>query len=256
MSRLMTHLVANYPSPPLFHDAFKAMLDSQVEFMEIQLPFTNPVADGPAIYEANQIARDYGQSLAEILDICHQMKQDHPKNKTKLMLVAYATTVLFRDLDELTVLLKKSSFTGLIIPDLPFGRSPEQSKLSQLFRQCDLQLVPVIARNTSQNRLSEIKEWLQNDQVVYAMARTGQTGEVTNLSDPVMKDYLDCLNSIMGDYQTAIGFGIKDKQQVEELNSQGFIAVIGTEIVRRIKAANINSCSVYDAVYQFLEELS
>jgi tryptophan synthase alpha chain len=256
MPRLMTHLVANYPSPPLFCDALKAMLESNVEFLEIQLPFTNPVADGAVIYEANQVAREYGQNLSEILAVCHRIKQSCPGNQTNLMLVAYATTVLYRDLDELTILLRDNSFSGLIIPDLPFSRSPEQAKLSQLCSQHDLQLIPVIARNTGEQRLSEIKSWLQDGQIVYAMARTGQTGEVTDLSDPVMRSYLSGLKSFLGDYQIAIGFGIKDKQQVENLNSQGFIAVIGTEVVRRIKAASVNQSSVYDAVHQFLEELS
>lgn len=256
MSRLMTHLVANYPNPSLFYDAFKAMLDGNVECLEIQLPFTNPVADGQVIYEANQVAREYGQNLSEILAVCHRMKQSCPSNETKLMLVAYATTVLYQDLEELTILLRDNSFSGLIIPDLPFSRSPEQAKLSKLCSQYDLQLIPVVARNTSHQRLNEIKEWLQHGQLIYAMARTGQTGEVTDLSDLAMKNYLNGLNSTLGDYQPAIGFGIKDKLQVEELNSQGFIAVIGTEVVRRIKAASMNQSSVYAAVHQFLEELS
>jgi tryptophan synthase alpha chain len=256
MARLMTHLVANYPNPSLFCDAFKAMLESNVEFLEIQLPFTNPVADGQVIYEANQVAREYGQNLSEILAICHQMKQSYPNNQTKLMLVAYATTVLYRDLEELTILLRDNSFSGLIIPDLPFSRSPEQAKLSKLCSQYDLQLIPVIARNTGRQRLGEIKDWLQQGQLIYAMARTGQTGEVTDLSAPAMKNYLNELNSILGNYQTAIGFGIKDKEQVEELNSQGFVAVIGTEVVKRIKAASTTQSSVYDAVRKFLEELS
>jgi tryptophan synthase alpha chain len=256
MLRLMTHLVANYPNPLLFCDALKAMLKSNVEFLEIQLPFTNPVADGQVIYEANQVAREYGQSLLEILAVCHQIKQGYPNNKTKLILVAYVTTIFCVDLNQLVVLLRDKGFSGLIIPDLPFGRSPEQLKLSQLCNQYHLQLIPVIARNTSESRLIEIGRWLEEGQLIYAMARTGQTGEVTDLSSSAMKSYLNGLKSCLGCYQTAIGFGIKNKHQVAELNSQGFIAVIGTEVVRKIKAASASQSSVYDAVYQFVEGLS
>jgi tryptophan synthase alpha chain len=256
MQRLMNHLVANYPNPASFLDALKAMLEGNVEFLEIQLPFTNPVADGPDIYKANQIAVKYNHTLSEILAVCHRTKQKYPNNKTKLLLIAYATTVLFRDLDELVVLLKDNSFSGLIIPDLPFGRSLEQVQLSKSCREHQLQLVPVIARNTSEERFIEIESWLDPNQLIYAMARTGKTGEVTDLSDLDMKNYLDRLKYFLGNYQIAIGFGIKDKLQVDKLNDQGFIAVIGSEVVRRITTADNNGSSVYNTVQQFLEELS
>jgi tryptophan synthase alpha chain len=256
MQRLMTHLVANYPNPASFLDALKAMLEGNVEFLEIQLPFTNPVADGPDIYKANRTAIECNHTLSEILAVCHQTKQKYPNNKTKLLLIAYATTVLFRDLDELVLLLKDNSFSGLIIPDLPFGRSPEQVQLSKSCREYQLQLVPVIARNTSEERLIEIKSWLNPNQLIYAMARAGKTGRVTDLSDPDMQSYLDQLKSFLGDYQIAIGFGIKDKPQVDELNDRGFIAVIGSEVVRRITTANKNGSSIHNTVREFLGELS
>lgn len=257
MPRLMTHLVANYPSPQEFSEALRAMLKANVEFLEIQLPFTNPVADGEVIYAANQAAREFDHSLQNILTNCCKIKhKDYPNSATKLMLVAYSTTVLYRNLAELVALLKDNGFSGLIIPDLPFGRSSEQSQLSQLCQEHQLQLVPVIARNTDEQRLEEIKTWLEPNQVIYAMARTGQTGEPTNLENPIIRNYLNALKSSLSEYQIAIGFGIKDKQQVENLNNQKLIAVIGTEIVRRINQAKEADCSIYDAVLEFLEELS
>ncbi|MBE9183925.1 tryptophan synthase subunit alpha [Microcoleus sp. LEGE 07076] len=256
MPRLMTHLVANYPNPQGFCEALRAMLEVNVDFLEIQLPFTNPVADGEVIYQANQVAREYGDSLKKILNTCCQIKQNNfPHSATKLMLVAYGTTVLYRDLAELVALLKDNGFSGLIIPDLPFGRSPEQTQLSQLCQQHQLQLIPVIARNTEDQRLEEIKTWLEANQLIYAMARTGQTGELTNQADPIISKYLHGLKHSLSDYQIAVGFGIKDKEQVKDLNSQGFIAVIGTEIVRRISKAKQANSSIYDAVFEFLQEL-
>lgn len=252
----MNHLVANYPSPEQFYDAMKAMLEGNVDFLEIQLPFTNPVADGPDIYDANQVAHKYGQTLSEILASCHQIKLCYPSNKTKLLLIAYSTTILSRDLERLAISLKENSFSGMIIPDLPFNRSSEQLLLSKAFKEHNLELIPVIARNTSKHRLDEIKDCLTPNQVVYAMARTGQTGEMTDLSDPQMKDYLDRLKLSLNGYQVAVGFGIKDKLQVDELNNQGFIAVIGSEVVRRITAASSHGSSIYDTVHQFLGELS
>lgn len=256
MPRLMTHLIANYPDPQGFREALRAMLETNVDFLEIQLPFTNPVADGEVIYAANQVAKEFEHSLPKILTNCCKIKQENqPSSATKLMLVAYATTVLCGDLAELVALLKDNDFSGLIIPDLPFGRSPEQTQLSQLCQEHQLQLIPVIARNTNGQRLEEIKTWLVTNQLIYAMARTGQTGEPTNQADLIISKYLYDLKHSLSDYQIAVGFGIKDREQVKDLNSQGFIAVIGTEIVRRISKAKQANSSIYDAVFEFLQEL-
>ena len=68
MPKLMTHLVANYPSPEGFQQALQAMFEANVDYLEIQLPFSNPLADGELIYKANQQALVFNQTLGQILE--------------------------------------------------------------------------------------------------------------------------------------------------------------------------------------------
>jgi tryptophan synthase alpha chain len=257
MGTLMTHLVANYPDPEKFSAAFRATLDQNVDFLEIQFPFTNPVADGEAIYEANQVAVKFAHNLSQVLETCHQIKENNcPESKTKLLLIAYSTSVLSGNLTNLVELLKNNGFSGLIIPDLPFGRSPEQTELNQLCQAQQLQLVPVIANNTTEERLQQIKTSLQSNQPVYAMARSGRTGTITDFDNEEIKGYFNLLQDHLQDYQVAVGFGISNNDQVKQIRRWGFIPVIGSAIVRKIKSASDSNKDIYTTVKNFLQEVS
>ena len=252
MPKLMTHLVANYPNPLGFSNAVSAMFESSVDFLEIQLPFSNPLADGPLIYEANQIGLTFGQNLAEILTQVSTIYKQ--KNcKTKLFLMSYLTPILALGIENVVNLCGQNNFVGFIIPDLIFG-SPEQKELSQLCQNNEnqkMQLIPVISPLTTRIRLEKIKKELQLGQIIYAMARSGRTGNSTDLTQ--IQDYLDFLKENLAGFEIAIGFGIKEKSQVEFLNQQDFIAVIGSEIIRQIQTAEQNPSLIEEKIKSFLE---
>lgn len=281
MPQLMTHLVANYPSPAGFEQAVLAMFKSEVDFLEIQLPFSNPLADGPVIYQANQTALEYKQNLEQILQkvfqIQDQFKIKNPqKIQTKLLLMSYLTPILALGLENVVNLCRENNFVGFIIPDLIFG-SGEQKTLSKLCQNSQMQLIPLISPLTKLERLEKIKNELELGQIVYAMARSGRTGNTTNLSE--IQPYLDFLKQNLVDFKIAVGFGIKEKSQVDFLNQQNLIAVIGSEIIRQIqsiqylenskltlklekleKESNLNlefqnSNSIYDQITDFLNNL-
>jgi tryptophan synthase alpha chain len=245
---LMTHLVANYPNPDLFKDALGAMFDNQVDFLEIQLPFSNPLADGEMIYQANQIALSYNHNLYQILE-----KIKKPSDcTTKLLLMSYITPLLQYGLENLAMALSQKGFSGAIIPDLIFG-SPEQREFSELGKKYSFDIVPVISPLTSQLRLQKIMTYLNPGQVIYAMARSGRTGEQTELSG--IQNYIDRITKSLAGFRIAVGFGIRNKQQVNYLNNQNIIAVIGSEVVRQIKTASDNQTSIRQTITDYLSTL-
>lgn len=254
MSYLMTHLVAHYPSPEQFREALSAMLENNVDYIEIQLPFTNPVADGPLIYQANQKALQYKKSTKETIEFAGQIRAGI-QSTSRLLLMSYITPLIAFGLEHMCELMQANGFHGFIVPDLPFG-SPEQIQLSSLCEQYHLQLIPVISPLTQLERLEVIKHYLQPDQLIYATARSGKTGNATDLLDPAIQEYFTFLKEHLPGFQIAIGFGIREKAQVEGLNEQGFIAVIGSEIIRRIEDAEGKGESVREKVVSFLLSLA
>jgi tryptophan synthase alpha chain len=235
-TQLMTHLVLNYPNPKLFQKALDLMFAKNIDYLEIQIPFSHPLADGILIYEANQESLKYQFDLKNCLEKIANQKLSQ-KSQTKLILMSYLTPLLHFGFENLVNLLSQNGFFGLIIPDLVFG-SKENQTLSNLCKNRNLQLIPVVSPLTSAIRIQKIISGLQPKQLVYATARAGQTGQNSNLETPKIQSYLDFLKKEFDSYQLAIGFGISQKSQVNFLNKQQIIAVIGSKIVEILNQEN------------------
>lgn len=250
--KLMTHLVLNYPDPKTFENAVNLMFESQVDYLEIQIPFSHPLADGPIIYTANQKALNYDFELEKVLLKINDLR-NFQKSPTKLILMSYLTPLLLFGFTRLTTILNKNNFFGLIIPDLSFGSS-EHQELNQLSQSQNLELIPVISPLTTSFRIKKILPSLKTGQIVYATARVGQTGQSSDLLDAKIQEYFDFLKKEFTDYKLAIGFGISKKDQVDFLNQQGIIAVIGSKIVNILSLKNPKE-SLSD-LQNFLKELA
>ena len=169
--------------------------------------------------------------------------------------MTYLTPVMDFGLEEIVNELDNNNFFGAIIPDLVAG-SPEQDRLVELFQEKDLELIPVISPITTAFRINKkIKPKLRQGQVVYATARTGQTGKKSDLEDPEIVDRIKFLKENLADYKLAIGFGIREKSQVEFLNNQGITAVIGSQIVREINQAIEAKEVLQKAVSRFINNI-
>ncbi len=248
----MTHLVGNYPNPKGFQESLQAMFEydeNGVDYLEIQLPFKNPLVDGALIYQANLQAISYHIDYNNLLNSINK-----PQGcRTKLILMSYLTPVQVIGFEKLCIALAKKDFYGFIIPDLIFG-SPEQKTLSLLCNKYNLVLIPVISPVTNNERLEVISSELKLGQVIYAMARFGKTGEETELLK--IQNYIDRLKLQLKDFEIAVGFGIKEPEQVKYLNQQNLIAIIGTEIVKQINNASFNNNSTKNSITQYLQTLN
>ncbi len=247
----MTHLVANFPDKKGYLEALQAMLEFDVDYLEIQLPFNHPVGDGPTIYQANQIALQTPSTLQELVKHSALLKTQ-VGSKTKLILMTYLTPVLAFGMQNLASLLQENDFFGVIIPDLPFS-SPEHVELAKANPK--LEIIPLISPLTKSDRLDSIKQFLTPNQLVYATARKGQTGINSDLKSPEIKEYFDMLKENLKDFEVAVGFGIADKTQVDFLTKYNFISVIGSEIVRRLEKAKAQKLPYKKVVKDFLNGL-
>ena len=234
MLQLMTHLIANFPDPASFKIALKVMLNAQVKYLEIQLPFSNPVADGPINYEANIKALKHNSDLENVLNSIEAIFKLN-RHTTSLVLMSYITPLQHFGFEKLCQRLRDSNFKYLIVPDLTFG-TPEYIQLQAFSSKNGLSIIPVLPLNISQNRLNLIKSTLKLNQPIYIMARNGTTGKITELNQ-LQQQFID-LKSRLQNFDICIGFGIQNANQTKFLNVLNLTPVIGSAITKLISESN------------------
>ena len=228
---LMTHIVLGYPS---FKDCFKIieqMVMSGVDLMELQIPFSEPLADGPTIVHANHRALEAGATVKD----CLKFAADAAKSfHIPFLIMSYYNIIFKYGIDRFVGTMSENNLSGAIIPDLP----PEEGEeyLSAMTAS-DLSPILLFSPTTSTERMNLISN--SGRGFIYCVARKGVTGEKTSFTDE-LTDYLSrCRKSTQ--LPLAVGFGIKQKSDIDFLIGKSDIAVIGTQTIRIIEKEGISS---------------
>lgn len=220
---LMTHLVLGYPSFEENRRIIAEMDRAEVELIELQIPFSEPIADGPTIMAANHKALDRGIRVSECLDFFREITVAFPRIAF-LVMTYYNILFAYKEeafLDEVA----KIGMKGLIVPDLP----PEEGE-TYLTTCQEKNLAPIFifAPTHTQERLSEIARYSQG--FVYCLGRKGVTGTKTQFDDQITRQIERYRNST--NLPLALGFGIQEKNDVDFLTGKIDIAVIGSQLIR------------------------
>ena len=228
---LMTHIVLGYPS---FEDSFRiieAMVEAGVDLMELQVPFSEPIADGPVILRANQRALDGGASVQDCLALAEKVSStfDIP-----FLIMTYYNIVFKYGTDQFASTMAKIGLKGAIIPDLP----PEEGNayLKAMEAQ-NLGPVLIFSPTTSLERMKYLAGFAGG--FVYCVARKGVTGQDTDFSDDLGTYLAKCRKATS--LPLAVGFGIKEKADIDFLKGKAEIAVIGTQSIRIMENEGIES---------------
>jgi tryptophan synthase alpha chain len=219
---LMTHIVMGYPT---FEDSFKvveAMVKGGVDLMELQIPFSEPIADGPVILHANQQALAAGATVQKCLDFARDVTQafDIP-----FLFMSYYNIPFKYGLDRFATAMAERRLKGAIVPDLP----PEEAEdYLAAMEKHDLAPIFIFSPTTTDERMNYIASFARG--FVYCVARKGVTGLDTSFSAQ-LGTYLARCRSATG-LPLALGFGVKDKADVDFLKGKADIAIIGTQTIR------------------------
>lgn len=228
--KIMTHIVAGYPS---FNESKKiaaVMLDSGVSFLEIQLPFSDPVADGKTIMEANQKSLAQGIRTRDCFFLAESLAGQASETGAKILLMTYFNVAYKFGLERFCRRARKVGVYGLIIPDMPIDEESGEGYLA-LCQKFRLHPIQVISPITPRRRLKKITGVASG--FVYCLARTGTTG-VTDEVNPNLGKYLRQVRKEIKKIPLAVGFGISSRKQIDELYGQAEIAVIGSKILNLI----------------------
>jgi len=236
---LMTHLVLGYPS---FEDSFKiieAMVEAGVDLMELQIPFSEPIADGPVILRANQRALEGGATVKESLDLAKRVAEtfDIP-----FLIMTYYNILFKYGTERFVAEMADRQLRGAIIPDLP----PEEGDVYlNAMEKHELSPVLIFSPATSIERMKYLSTFARG--FVYCVARKGVTGQNTNFSDELETYLSRCRKAT--DLPLSVGFGVKEKEDIDFLKGKADIAVIGTQTLRIVEEEGV------DAVESFIRSL-
>ena len=236
---LMSHIVLGYPSFETSMEMVAAMVSAGVDLMELQIPFSEPMADGPVILRANQQALERGATVQKCLEFAEKVTQcfDIP-----FLFMTYYNILFKYGVERFAGAMATRGIRGAIIPDLP----PEESD-EYLIAMAKHELAPIyiFSPTTAPARMRTIASVGKG--FIYCVARKGVTGAETTFSADLSAYLPQCKEAT--DLPIAVGFGIKNRAEIDFLRGKGDIAVIGSEMIRRMEQEGVSG------IRPFLESL-
>jgi tryptophan synthase alpha chain len=214
----MAHAVAGYPSLEANWEMLEAMERAGVDLVELQLPFSEPIADGPVFVRANQEAIEGRIHRDDYFALLERAAAAFP---FALLFMGYYNSVFRLGEEAFTRKLAAAGARGYIVADLP---PEEATSLNALARGRGLDPVLIMTPTNSEARLAEIAR--QASGFVYCVARKGVTGRQTDLDQGVESFLARCRRSTP--LPLALGFGIRRPEDVRALRGRADIAVVGT----------------------------
>ncbi len=228
---LMTHIVLGYPS---FEDSLnivEAMVTAGVDLMELQIPFSEPIADGPVILHANQMALAKGATVKKCLDFAGKATQtfDIP-----FLFMSYYNILFKYGVDRFAADMAARGVKGAIVPDLP----PEEgSDYLEAMKKQGLSPIFIFSPTTPDARMTYLDSF--SGGFIYCVARKGVTGNETTFSQDLEAYLARCRTATK--LPLALGFGVKDKADVDFLRGKVDIAVIGSQTIRLIDREGVGA---------------
>lgn len=218
---LMPYLMGGYPNIETSKAIGLAYADGGADLVELGVPFSDPLADGPVIHAAATTALAAGANFAAVLEVGREFAQRIP-----VILMCYANPMFARGIDRSLDLLVESGISGVIVPDLPFE---ESAPMRAACAQRELAFVPLVAPTTPPVRMARIGETARG--FLYVVGVTGTTGERAAGGDGRRELLASARASTRA--PVALGFGISTPEQAVQATADGADGVIvGTRLVR------------------------
>jgi tryptophan synthase alpha chain len=241
----IAYITAGDPEPDRTPALVEALLRGGADLIELGVPFSDPVADGPVIQRASERALKNNFGLQEILDlVAHARKQID----TPIILFSYYNPLLQFGLKRLAEAAKDAGIDGVLVTDL----SPEESGdfLSEL-RACDLDMIFLVAPTSTDERLKLVAERASG--FIYAVSRAGVTGTRETVSAEAEK--LVSRVRKFSELPVAVGFGISNAAQVVDVHRYADAVVVGSAIVAEMERFG-DSPDLVERISEFLTGLT
>jgi tryptophan synthase alpha chain len=245
---LMPYLMGGFPDMDTSRRIGEAYADGGADLIELGVPFSDPLADGPVIHAAGTVALRAGATTHEVLAVGRALSERVP-----VVAMVYANLVMARGLERFADDLVAHGISGLIVPDLPLE---ESDAVREACDAAGIALVPLVAPTTPDERMARIGASARG--FVYAVSVTGTTGERVSLADAFRT--IVSRTKASTELPVALGFGIGTPEQAREAADAGADGVIvGSRLVRaagEAHEAGDAASAVHDLVARFAQALS
>jgi tryptophan synthase alpha chain len=220
---LILYVTGGYPNLAESLKIIKTLSKSGADIIEIGIPFSDPIADGPTIQDSSHTSLMKGTTLKRIIGNMKKLELDTP-----IVFMSYLNPLLAYGKEEVLRDMNKNGVSGLIIPDLPIEEASEWITLSKDYQ---IELIFLITPTSPAKRRKKIVE--ESRGFVYCVSVTGTTGVRSKMPSYINKFLKDIRKST--EIPIAIGFGISTPKQIESLRDKVDGVIIGSRIIEAIK---------------------
>ncbi|MEE4240644.1 MAG: tryptophan synthase subunit alpha [Desulfopila sp.] len=221
---LMTHIVLGYPSFEENREVVRLMVENGVDCIEMQIPFSEPMADGPVIMKANLDSLANGTKVRDCMSFGAEMAQTYD---IPFLYMTYYNIIFTYGEEKFLSDCAAAGIQGLIIPDLP----PEQS--SDFFRSAvEKAIAPILiySPTSTDERMKDLDQAGRG--FIYCVARRGVTGKKSTLDTDFDTYIKRCRRATQK--PVAVGFGIRSKEDIDALKGKADMAIIGSATIRLV----------------------
>jgi len=222
---LIAYITAGDPSPDRTPELVAALERGGADLIELGVPFSDPIADGPVIQRGSDRALKSGTTVAKVLDIAARIRRE---SDIPLLLFTYMNPVLRYGLDSLARDAAARGIDGCLLTDLSVE---EAEPFVGAMRNAGLDTVFLAAPTSTQRRLELVAKYSTG--FIYLVSRTGVTGERATVSDAV--EPLVTVMRKITNLPLAVGFGISNADQVRQVGAVADGVIVGTAIVRTVE---------------------
>ncbi len=197
---IMTHVIVGYPSLEKTEELVLAMVEEGVDMIELQIPFSDPVADGPTILKASQESLTNGTKTSDAFELVTSLRKKGVE--IPLLFMTYANIVYSQGIEHFINTSSAVGIDGYILPDLPFD-TPEGKEAYTLAQKNNQEMIPLYAPTMSDERFTFLSKFSNN--LLYAVSRTGVTGTKGVSTD--LDKYLKKIRNTTTSKNTSIALG-------------------------------------------------
>jgi len=226
---LNVYFTAGFPALESTIEIMKSLQDNGVDLIELGMPYSDPLADGPVIQESSIVALNNGMTVKKLFQ---QLETMRTEIHVPVVLMGYMNTVLQYGFDAFCIDAKKSGIDGLILPDLPVYEF--ETKYQDVIKSHGLDFIFLVTPETHEQRVRKLDELSTG--FLYAVSSSSTTGNNKEFND--VNTYLKRLKSYQLKNPVLVGFGISDKKSFESVLPYSNGGIIGSAFIKAISTSS------------------
>jgi tryptophan synthase alpha chain len=225
---LIGYITAGDPTPERTPEIAEALIRGGVDILELGLPFSDPIADGPTIQNASLRALKAGTTPLQVVEIAKKIKAKHG---IPLIIMTYYNPVFKFGIERFLAAAKEAGIDGFIVPDLPVEEADEYRKVAKAAK---MDTIFLVSPATSKERLTKIVD--ASSGFLYLVSRFGVTGAQTSVADTTVELIKKVQPATAGKVPLAVGFGISKPEHVKRVIDAGAdAAIVGSAFINIIE---------------------